>query len=99
MSKTTTISWILLAIGIASEKSPADFKSISGIADGINHAVPTNQEMQTSISWLLQHDLITKEGKQLALTSLGTRLISDSKAATLISSWKNLESKIQNLIK
>jgi hypothetical protein len=41
-----------LAISLCSLTEPVDFKSISQIADGINHAVPTENEMQSSISWL-----------------------------------------------
>ena len=41
---TTTISWIFLAIGIASENSSIDNKSISQIAGGIKHAVPIEKK-------------------------------------------------------
>jgi predicted transcriptional regulator len=98
MSDTVTnISWIFLAIGIASEKEPADYKSISQIADGINHAVPTDKEMQTSIKWLLQNDLILKNNKKYSLTDSGANLIKDSKenTKTLMKIWDNLKTKIQ----
>jgi predicted transcriptional regulator len=97
MNDTATISWIFLAIGIASENVPADYKSITQIADGINHAVPTDKEMQTSIKWLLHNDLILKNGEKYSLTDLGTKLINDSKENTMIlmKIWDNLKIKIQ----
>lgn len=97
MSDTTTISWIFLAIGLASEKSPADYKSIIQIADGINHAVPTDKEIQTSIKWLLSNDLILKNRKKYLLTESGDKLLNDAKvkAKTLMKIWDNLKVKIQ----
>ena len=49
-----TISWIFLSTVLASQKEPADYSSISSIADGINHSVPTDKEMQSSLSWLTE---------------------------------------------
>ena len=54
MTDKQTISWILLSTVIASQKGPADFASISNIADGINHAIPTHKELQTSLTWMTQ---------------------------------------------
>jgi len=45
MDENTTISWILLSTALASEQQPANFESITQIADGINHAVPTHNEL------------------------------------------------------
>ena len=68
------------------------------IADGINHAIPTHKEMQTSISWLLKNGLVSKVGKKYILTSKGK---SDYKMAseetnTLLKIWDNLEQRIKN---
>jgi len=52
-------SWIFLAAGMSSN-SPITFKSILGVADGINHAVPTHRELQNAFKWLLNHKLISK---------------------------------------
>jgi hypothetical protein len=35
-----TISWIFLSIAVASKIEPAEFRQISMVGDGINHAVP-----------------------------------------------------------
>ena len=93
-----TISWIYLAVSMASETEPTDFSGISMIADGINHAIPTHKEMQTSISWLLKNGLVSKVGKKYILTSKGK---SDYKMAseetnTLLKIWDNLEQRIKN---
>lgn len=93
-----TISWIYLAISMASENEPTDFNGISMIADGINHLVPTHKEMQTSISWLSKKGLVSKVGNKYTLTSEGKN---DFKTAskgtnTLLKIWDNMEQKIKN---
>jgi predicted transcriptional regulator len=96
MNDKATISWIFLAIGMASENTPADYKSIAQIADGINHAVPSDKEMQTSIKWLLHNELISKNRKKYSLTESGIKLIDEAKikTKTLIKIWDNLKTKI-----
>jgi hypothetical protein len=96
MKSKETISWIFLATAIASETSSTDFRGISQIADGINHAVPTHQEMQISVTWLIANDLITKNGKKYCLSEKGKRVFQKIQVRnqTLINIWKNLEYEI-----
>ena len=87
------IAWIFLAVSMASETEPADLIGISTIADGINHAVPTQRELQTSISWLTAKGLIIKQGKSYDLTSKGKiEYESASKnIQTVMKIWENIE--------
>ena len=39
MKEEQIISWIFLAVALASNTEPSDIKGISLVADGINHAV------------------------------------------------------------
>ena len=41
------------------------------VADGINHAVPTQKEFQTSFSWLTKNGLVEKKSKKYSLTADG----------------------------
>jgi|GEM_PF-1554257 hypothetical protein len=66
-----TFAWIFLAIALASGTEPTDINGISIVADGINHAVPTQKELQTSVSWLSKQGLIVKQAKTYLLTSEG----------------------------
>ena len=52
MTEDEIYSWIFLAVGMASEIEPCNINGISMIADGINHAVPTQKELRNSLSWL-----------------------------------------------
>ena len=92
------ISWIFLAIAMASETEPADLKEISMIADGINHAVPTHKELQTAISWLMNKELINKVGKNYILTKKGKEDYTNAQleTKTLLKMWVYLEQRIKN---
>ncbi len=96
MKKTTTISWILLAIALASQKYPASRREVSEIADGINHAVPTNKELEESIKWLIQNKIVSEINKRFSLSDYGEKLINkaNSKTNIIFEIWKNLETEI-----
>jgi predicted transcriptional regulator len=68
------------------------------IADGINHAIPTHMEMQTSISWLSEKRLVSKVGNKYTLTPKGKDdfEIASKGTNTLLNLWDNLEQKIIN---
>ena len=87
-----------MATAMASKIEPTDFSGISMIADGINHAVPTHKEMQSSISWLCIKGLVIKNGKKYQLTPLGKREYEKAtvETYTLLKIWDNLEEKIKN---
>jgi hypothetical protein len=95
MKDIHTISWIFLATALATNTTPADIIGISSVADGINHAVPTQKELQTSISWLATEGLIIKQGKNYELTSKGKLEyeVASKNTKTLMKIWKNLEVK------
>jgi hypothetical protein len=98
LKEAEVISWIFMAIAMASESEAAGFSDISRIADGINHAIPTPKEMQISIKWLLNKGLVTKQGKRYILTSQG---LSEYKGAidyskSLFKNWKSLEIKLKS---
>jgi len=94
MTDNQTVSWIFLATAMASQKEPADFNSISNIADGINHAVPTHKELQSSLTWLTGNGLVKKNGSKYSLTDKG-RIDYETalrQTSTLLKIWNNIES-------
>lgn len=58
---------------MASEQEPANFVSISQIADGINHTVPTHKELQTCLGWLKKTGL-SKSQPQLINLNQGVAM-------------------------
>lgn len=93
MTDNQTISWIFLATAMASQNEPADFNSISNSADGINHAVPTHKELQSSLTWLTVNGLVIKTGNKYSLTTKG-KMDFDSaskQTSSLLKVWDNVE--------
>ena len=93
MTEIQTNSWIFLAIALASKLAPADIKGISEIADGINHAVPTQKELRSSISWLVINGYVEGSNSRYSLTKRGLIEFNFASLNTdsLLNIWKNLE--------
>lgn len=96
MTEAQIRSWIFLATAFATSIKSTDITGISSVADGINHAVPTHKELQTSISWLISKGLIVKEGKNYKLTGTGKfefeAASKNTDQITVI--WENLETRL-----
>jgi hypothetical protein len=100
MTQEKTFSWIFLSTALATQTEPADTRGISMIADGINHAVPTEKELQSAFSWLISKGFVTKQGKKYSLTPEGKLEYEFASKETkeLFKTWENLENKIKLLI-
>jgi hypothetical protein len=100
MTHEQTVAWIFLSTALATRIEPTDIRGISMIADGINHAVPTQKELQTSFSWLTQKGLVKKNGKKYCLTIEGEMEFENASKSTVIlfEIWQNLENKIKNYV-
>ena len=79
-----TFAWIFLATALASQTEPTNIKEVSMVADGINHAVPTQKELQTSFSWLTKQGLVVKQAKKYLLTSEGKLVYENASQNTKI---------------
>ncbi|RYD73214.1 MAG: hypothetical protein EOP53_20525 [Sphingobacteriales bacterium] len=97
MSENEKISWIFLSIAMASQKAPADYNGISMIADGINHAVPTHKELQSSITWLINKGFVVSSNKKYQLSDTGKLIYTraSENENSLMSIWKNVEKSLE----
>jgi len=93
MTEIQTTSWIFLAAALATSTKPTNINGISAVADGINHAIPTQKELQTSITWLIKQGFILKHGKNYELTFNGKIEYEKASKNTqiLMLIWKNIE--------
>ena len=78
MNEPRTIAWIFYALELASGKESADFRSISELADGINHAAPTHKEIQSSLSWLSEKGFVVKSERKYLITAIGKSVLSSA---------------------
>lgn len=98
MTHDETVAWIFLSTALATRTEPTNMIGISMVADGINHAVPTQKEFQTSFSWLTKNGLVEKKGKKYSLTADGKTEFDKASQNTgnLLEIWQNLEKEIKN---
>lgn len=87
-----TYSWIFCAIGLGPINRPAQFQDIVEVADGINHAIPTSQEFDSSIDWLELNSLIKCYGEAYELTSKGKDILGET-SRDVFSIMKAVEEK------
>lgn len=99
MTAETINSWIFLAVGMSSPESASSLREITGVADGINHAIPTHEELQNAFGWLLKQDLISKEGKKYRLTDKGLILYREASAKSkrIFGMWDYLKERFADL--
>ncbi len=99
MTPETINSWIFLAVAMASNESSVTLRDIIGVADGINHAIPTHKELQTAFGWLSKQGLISKEGKKYRLTEKGVALHREASAKSkrIFGVWDYLKERFSNL--
>ena len=100
MNEPRTIAWIFYATELASGKGAADFHSISQLADGINHAVPTQKEMHSSLSWLRAAGLVMETSRKFQITAKGRDILSSAHADSTTTSqvWVRLAQEIEELL-
>jgi hypothetical protein len=99
MTEAQTYSWIFYATSLIAQKEPVKIREIESVADGINHAIPTQKEISNSIRWLQSKDLVSKEGKKLILTQAGSDLISKltEKHSTTMKAWDSITSELHRM--
>ena len=98
MTHEETVAWIFLSTALATRTEPTNMSGISMVADGINHAVPTQKEFQTSFSWLTKNGLVEKKSKKYSLTADGKTEFDKASQNTenLLEIWQKLEKEIKN---
>ena len=71
-------------------EQPAPLTDIITMADAINHAVPTQSELQQSFRWLHERGFVRKKGKRYSLTDASIALRDRASSATIMQTWENV---------
>ena len=95
MTDSETFAWILLSVPERGGK----LQDLIAMADGINHAIPTHRELQTSLGWLKSYGFVVKEGRNFLLTELGTDLLARARSAkqTMMRTWERVTAELDSL--
>ena len=95
MTSEDTYAWILLSV-------PEEFGTLNdiiGMADAINHAIPTDSELKNSFGWLESKGLIQREGRRYALTESGKLFLREARkdSQTIMKTWRVVTERIRAL--
>ena len=86
MDDAQTRGWIFLAV----PEQPAALTDVIAMADAINHAIPTQQELRQSFDWLEAHGLVARVGRRYSLTESGVALRRRASSSTIMGTWENI---------
>ncbi len=88
-------AWIFLTLS----DEPSARTDMIGVADAIDHAVPTREELQDSLGWLIANGLVAKEGQAYRYTEKGAGLRSDAdqRSGTAQAAWNQVEKRLQQI--
>jgi hypothetical protein len=100
MDKTdvTNFAWILLAIFFW-DKGSVTRAEILHSADAINHAVPSDSELERAILYLKEQGLIEEHGHSFAISDAGREILESAHGGSgnIFDVWKALELRIASL--
>lgn len=89
MTEAQTHAWLFLSV----PQAPAPLQNVIAVADGINHAIPTDRELQVSLGWLQALGLVRKDGRMYSLTPAGVALRTECSATTMMRTWDNVTAR------
>jgi hypothetical protein len=93
MTESQIFAWILLSV----PEDTGTLQDIIAMADGINHAIPSQHELQTSLGWLQARGLVRKDGRRFGLTETGSQLLSRlrSSARPMMQTWAVVTAELE----
>ena len=99
MTEAQTYAWIFYAVSAVAGNQPAKRSEVESAADAINHAIPTQKEMATSLKWAELKNLIMRSGKIIQLTEEGQAFISEitSKSGSSMKTWERITKSFERL--
>jgi len=89
MQEEQTHAWIFLSV----TEEPSKLDEVIGMADAINHAIPTQKELQNSLGWLKGNGYISKSGKAYRYSEKGKALREkiSKKKGSILKAWEAVE--------
>ncbi len=89
-------AWIFLTV----TEEPIALTDMIGVADALNHELPSHEALQDSLGWLLANGFVAKEGQAYRYTEKGARLRSDAnEGGGARASWSRVEKAFAQIAK
>ena len=95
MTDIKLYAWIFLSV----REQPTTLNEVLFTADGINHAAPNLNELQTSFGWLQSQGLIKKVEKMYLLTEAGIKINKSIPRGTIFNVWDTVAERLSQFPK
>ena len=88
-------AWLLLAIELVARDHPATLEAVISMADALQRAIPTKDEMDGALSRLQRAGYIQFNKNRLSLLPLGSQLFANARSDSHREQQQALESELQ----
>jgi hypothetical protein len=98
MKQRTVDAWMFLAIAISPrDANPVSLSDVVAAADGVNHALTTEDELRSGINRLLHAGLVSEHESAFDLTDAGEAMFAKVRSGSLRTEFERLERELDRL--
>ncbi len=98
MKQRTVDAWMFLAIAISPrDVNPVGLSDLVAAADGVNHAIPREDELRGGINRLLHAGLVSERDSAFDLTDAGEAMFAKVRSSSHRTRWERLERELDGL--
>ncbi len=98
MKQRTVDAWMFLAIAISPrDAGPVGLSNLVAAADGVNHAIPTEDELRGGINRLLHAGLVYEHDSAFDLTEAGEAMFAKVRSGSVRAEFERLEKELDRL--
>jgi len=98
MKQRTVDAWMFLAIAISPrDAGPVGLSDLVAAADGVNHAIPTEDELRGGINRLIYAGLVSEYGSAFDLTDAGEAMFAKVRSGSTRTEFDRLERELDHL--
>ena len=99
MKQRTVDAWMFLAIAISPrDAGPVGLSDLVAAADGVNHAIPTDDELRGGINRLIYGGLVSERGSAFDLTDAGEAMFAKVRSGSTRTEFERLERELDRLV-
>ena len=98
MKQRTVDAWMFLAIAISPrDPNPVGLSDLVAAADGVNHALPTEDELRSGLNRLIYAGLVSEHESAFDLTDAGEAMFAKVRDGSVRTEFDRLERELDRL--
>ncbi len=98
MKQRTVDAWMFQAIAVSPrDPDPVGLSDLVAAADGVNHAIPTEDELRGGLNRLIYAGLVSEQGSAFDLTDAGEAVFARVRGGSVWTEFHRLERELDGL--